>query len=65
LAIFDGGFYEHSFGFRLGRSAHDAVKASQGFISEGCTTAIDIDLAKYFDTVNEKLMAFVAREVEA
>lgn len=51
-------FSEHSYGFRPGRSAHDAVQAARGHIEAGNRWVIDIDLAKFFDTVNhDRLMA--------
>ncbi len=51
-------FSEHSYGFRPRRSAHDAVKAAQGHVEAGYRWVVDIDLAKFFDTVNhERLMA--------
>lgn len=51
-------FSEHSYGFRPRRSAHDAVKAAQGHIAAGYQWVVDIDLAKFFDTVNhDRLMA--------
>ena len=51
-------FSDHSYGFRPRRSAHDAVKAAQGHIEAGNRWVVDIDLAKYFDTVNhDRLMS--------
>lgn len=62
--IFDTGFSEHSYGFRPGRSAKDAVKQARTYIQEGYRWVVDIDLARYFDTVNhDKLMSLVARKV--
>ena len=63
--LFEPGFSEHSYGFRPGRRAHDAVKVAQGYIREGYTWVVDIDLEKFFDRVNhDKLMARVARVVK-
>jgi group II intron reverse transcriptase/maturase len=63
--LFEPGFSEHSYGFRPGRRAHDAVQAAQGYIREGYTWVVDIDLEKFFDRVNhDKLMARVARVVK-
>jgi retron-type reverse transcriptase len=45
-------FSQHSYGFRPRRSAHDAVKAAQGHNEEGNQWVVDIDLGKFFDTVN-------------
>jgi len=53
---FDPHFSEHSYGFRPGRSAHDAVKAAQGFIAEGKDWVVDIDLKSFFDEVNHDLL---------
>ena len=56
--IFDPTFSEFSFGFRPGRSAHDAVKLAQKYIDAGYDWVVDFDLAKFFDRVNhDKLMA--------
>ena len=64
-SIFDPEFSESSFGFRPGRSAHQAIKRAQEYMDEGYNWVVDIDLAKYFDTVNhDKLMALVARKVK-
>jgi RNA-directed DNA polymerase len=63
--LFDPRFSPHSYGFRPGRRAHDAIKAAQGYIREGYDWAVDIDLEKFFDRVNhDKLMARVARVVQ-
>jgi group II intron reverse transcriptase/maturase len=63
--LFEPGFSPHSYGFRPGRRAHDAVKAAQGYIREGYTWVVDIDLEKFFDRVNhDKLMARVAHRVK-
>ena len=48
---------EHSWGFRPGRSAHDAVTAARGYVAEGKEWVVDIDLASFFDQVNhDRLM---------
>lgn len=63
--IFDPGFSESSFGFRPGRSAHDAVYKVRGYIRQGLRQAVDMDLAKFFDTVDhDVLMQRVARKVK-
>ncbi len=60
----DGTFSESSFGFRPGRSAHQAVAAAQKFVAEGRGWVVDIDLEKFFDRVNhDMLMARVARRM--
>jgi RNA-directed DNA polymerase len=54
----DDTFSPNSFGFRPGKSAHQAVETAQRFIAEGCTWVVDIDLEKFFDRVNhDRLMA--------
>lgn len=64
VPIFDPGFSESSFGFRPGRSALDAVRKVREYIREGYRTAVDLDLSKFFDTVNhDVLMHRVARRV--
>ena len=47
--LFDPDFSASSFGFRPGRSAHQAVKQIQGYIKGGSKVAVDMDLAKFFD----------------
>lgn len=62
--IFDPGFSVSSFGFRPGRSAHDAVRQLREYLRQGYRIAVDIDLAKFFDTVNhDLLMTLVGRKV--
>jgi RNA-directed DNA polymerase len=62
--VFDPGFSGRSFGFRPGRSAHDAVRRAQRDIAEGFAWAVDLDLDRFFDRVNhDGLMARVARRV--
>lgn len=53
---FDPYFSEHSYGFRPKRSAHDAVKAAQGFVAEGKDWVVDIDLKSFFDEVNHDIL---------
>jgi len=61
----DRTFSEHSYGFRPGRRAHQAVEAAQQHVAEGYRWVVDIDLEKFFDRVNhDRLMAMVARRVE-
>ena len=60
----DPTFSEHSYGFRPGRSAHQAVAQAQKYITEGYNWVVDIDLEKFFDRVNhDMLMARVAQRV--
>jgi group II intron reverse transcriptase/maturase len=63
--FFEPLFSNHSYGFRPGRGAHDAVKQAQEYIQTGYEWAVDIDLEKFFDRVNhDMLMARVARVVK-
>lgn len=63
--MFEAVFSPHSYGFRPGRSAHQAVEQSQEYIREGYDWVVDIDLEKFFDRVNhDMLMARVARVVK-
>jgi group II intron reverse transcriptase/maturase len=60
----DPTFSEHSYGFRPGRSAHDAVRAAQGYIQSGRRWVADVDLAKFFDRVNhDVLMERLSRRI--
>ncbi len=62
--IFDPTFSADSYGFRPGRSAHQAVERAREHIAAGHRWVVDLDLAKFFDTVNhDVLMARVARRV--
>jgi RNA-directed DNA polymerase len=63
--IFDPGFSESSYGFRRGRSAHQAIRQAREYVAEGRRWVVDIDLEKFFDRVNHDiLMARVARRVK-
>lgn len=58
--LFEATFSEQSYGFRPGRSAHDAVRVAQSYIESGKSWVVDIDLERFFDTVNhDRLMARV------
>ena len=60
----DGGFSDASYGFRPGRSAHQAVERAQEHIRAGFATVVDLDLEKFFDRVNHDiLMGLVAKRV--
>jgi len=62
--IFEKEFSDHSYGFRPGKSAHDAIKQAQVYLNEGYTTVVDIDLEKFFDRVNhDKLMYLLSRKI--
>jgi len=61
----DRTFSDHSYGFRPGRSAHQAVAQAQKYIAEGHGWCVDFDLEKFFDRVNhDKLMGQIAKRVE-
>ena len=62
--IFDPSFSDSSFGFRPGRSAHHAIHKAREYIREGYRIAVDMDLSKFFDTVDhDVLMCRVARKI--
>ncbi len=61
----DRTFSEHSYGFRPGRSAHQAVAQAQAYMAQGYGYVVDIDLEKFFDRVNHDiLMGLVAKRVK-
>jgi len=63
--IFDPTFSDHSYGFRPGRNAHQAVARAQEYISSGHDWVVDIDLEKFFDRVNhDRLMAGLAERIQ-
>ncbi|GFG90710.1 reverse transcriptase domain-containing protein [Mycobacterium bourgelatii] len=62
--VFDPGFVPVSYGFRPGKSAHDAVKVARLVIEQGYRWVVEVDLDAFFDRVNhDVLMARVARKV--
>lgn len=63
--IFDRGFHENSYGFRPNRNAHMAITQGLNYLNEGYDWIVDIDLEKFFDTVNhDRLMNLVSRQVD-
>lgn len=60
--IFEETFSDTSYGFRPGRSARQAIKQATEYYDQGYTHVVDIDLAKYFDTVNHDLLIDMVRE---
>lgn len=61
---FDPTFSKHSYGFRPGKRAHDAVRAAQGYIQEGRRWVVDCDLERFFDRVNhDVLMGRLAKRI--
>ena len=62
---FDSTFSQYSYGFRPGRSAHDAVVQAQRYVNEGRRFVVDVDLEKFFDRVNhDVLMGRLAKRIE-
>src|SRR6266404_5976451 len=60
----DRTFSKHSYGFRPGRSAHQAVAQAQQYVAEGYRWVVDLDLEKFFDRVNhDRLLAAIAERV--
>jgi RNA-directed DNA polymerase len=60
----DRTFSDHSYGFRPGRSAHQAVARAQQYVAEGYRWVVDLDLEKFFDRVcHDKLMARIAQRI--
>lgn len=65
MVIFEEKFSDNSFGFRPKRSAHDAIRRCQSNIDEGYKYVVDMDLEKYFDTVNQsKLIEVLSRTIK-
>jgi group II intron reverse transcriptase/maturase len=61
---FDPTFSQHSYGFRPGKRAHDAICAAQRFIQEGRRWVVDVDLEAFFDRVNhDVLMSRLAKRL--
>ena len=61
----DGDFSRHSYGFRPGKSAHQAVCTAQKYVQEGYRWVVDVDLEKFFDRVNhDVLMGKLAKRIE-
>src|SRR5665213_2643248 len=54
--ILDPTFSSHSYGFRPGRSAHQAVLAAQGYVQSGRKVVVDVDLEKFFDRVHHDIL---------
>lgn len=63
--IFEPTFSASSYGFRPGRSAHQAVQAAQRYVAEGRRVVVDLDLEKFFDRVNhDLLMGKLAQKID-
>ncbi|MBW8296741.1 MAG: hypothetical protein K0M74_13260 [Sphingopyxis sp.] len=62
--LLDPGFSGSSYGFRPGRSAHDALRQARDYVADGYGTVVDLDLEKFFDRVNHViLMARLSRRI--
>lgn len=63
--IYERQFSDNSYGFRIRRNAHQALRKCQSYINEGYKYAVDLDLEKYFDTVNHsKLIEILSRTIK-
>jgi group II intron reverse transcriptase/maturase len=63
--IYDRSFSSSSYGFRPGRNAHQALQKAQSIINDGYIYAVDIDLEKFFDTVNQsRLIEILSRKIK-
>ena len=63
--IYEPKFVETSYGFRPGKSAHDAIRKCQEYLNAGYVWTVDMDLEKFFDTVNQsKLIEILSREIK-
>lgn len=63
-SYYDPGFSEYSYGFRPGKSAHQAIRQAQSYLNEGYNWIVDIDLEKFFDKVNhDYLMSLLSRRI--
>lgn len=63
--VYEPEFTETSYGFRPGRSAHDAIRKCLEYANEGYTWTVDMDLEKFFDTVNQdKLVEIPGRKIK-
>ena len=65
VKLYDKEFSEFSYGFRPGKSAHMAVLQAQQYLNDGYKWVVEIDLEKFFDTVNQdRLMSLLSRKIE-
>lgn len=60
--IYEHRFAEHSYGFRPGRSCHDALRRVNGQLADGYTHVVDIDIEGYFDTINQERLLQLLKE---
>ena len=65
IPIFEEQFHNHSYGFRPNRCAQQAIITALEIMNEGYTWIVDIDLEKFFDTVNhDRLMSIIGRTIK-
>lgn len=63
--IYEQQFSPHSYGFRPGKNAHQALKKCKDYITDGYIYAVDMDLQQFFDTVNHsKLVEVLSRMIK-
>lgn len=63
--LFEANFSDFNFGFRKGRSQHQAIKQVQAYVAAGNRVAVDVDLSKFFDRVNhDLLMTLLGRKIQ-
>lgn len=63
--VYEPRFVETSYGFRPGKSAHNAIRKCQEYLNAGYVWTVDMDLEKFFDTVNQsKLIEILSREIK-
>jgi RNA-directed DNA polymerase len=63
--VYDPGFSERSYGFRTGRSQHQALEQSLAYVNAGYTWVVDVDMEKFFDRVNhDYLMNLLSQRIE-
>lgn len=61
MTIYEPLFFDGSYGYRPGRSAKDAILKIKEYAEEGYTYAVEIDLSRYFDTLNHELLLRILR----
>ena len=63
--MYEPGFSNHSFGFRVGRNQHQALAAATGYVNGGFTWVVDMDMEKFFDRVNhDYLLNLLSQRIE-